>query len=58
MRKSKYPYIVKRHCESCCNGNKNRQRMFRLGIVMLQRAYICTKCGFWKDTRSFLEEGI
>lgn len=53
MRKSKYPYIVKRHCESCCNGNK--QRIFRLGHFGLVEIYICTKCGFWQDARSFLE---
>lgn len=53
MRKSKYPYIVRRKCEQCSHGSK--ERIFKLGQFMLIRVYICTKCGFWQDARSFIE---
>lgn len=53
MRKSKYQFVVKRHCPNCCNENK--ERLFRLGFAIGIRAYICTKCGFWQDADSFLK---
>ena len=53
MRKSKYPFVVKRHCTNCCNGN--RERIFRLEAIMGMVVYICTKCGYWQDADSFLK---
>lgn len=51
-----FPLIVKCKCEEC-----NKQRIFRLGRIPLispirSLFYVCTKCGYWQDARSFLRE--